>query len=307
MFHSGETIAREECAALLPRFGGAGLLPAVATDAGSGAVLMLAWMKAAALHRSIETGEAWFWSRSRQRLWHRGATSGQVQHVQEIRVDCGQDAIWLRVRLAGRAGSCHTGRSSCFYRRVVTGPDGPIPHPGPDPTGAARSAVPRPERGTRERPKSALAPVVATGCTIRTSKGSHMDKLVGTAPCESTVAPRSEAEGDGQRIAAVGGILAALGASSCCILPLALFSLGVSGAWIGNLTALARYQPVFIAAAVAFLGFGFWRAYRRPAACADAGACARPGSGRLARIGLWIAAALVLAAVTFPYTAPLFV
>lgn len=306
MCHSDEIVAREEGLALLPRFDGTGLLPAVVTDAGSGAVLMLAWMNADALHRTIETGEAWFWSRSRQRLWHKGATSGQVQHVQEIRVDCDQDPIWLRVRLAGRAGSCHTGRSSCFYRRVVTGPDGPALILDPIPPGPARRAVPRPERGTPERPKSALAPVVTTGCTIEASKGSDMDKLVDSAPCESPVAPRSEAEGDGQRIAAVGGILAALGASSCCILPLALFSLGVSGAWIGNLTALARYQPVFIAAAVACLGFGFWRAYRRPAACADAGACARPGPGRLARIGLWIAAALVLAAVTFPYTAPLF-
>ena len=132
-----------------------------------------------------------------------------------------------------------------------------------------------------------------------------MDKLAGTAPRGNAVVPRSEGGQKGQKLAVVGGILAALGASSCCILPLVLFSLGVSGAWIGNLTALARYQPVFIAAAVACLGFGFWRAYRRPAACADAGACARPGSGRLARIGLWIAAALVLAAVTFPYAADL--
>ncbi|MGX9984715.1 mercuric transporter MerT family protein [Methylobacterium fujisawaense] len=133
-----------------------------------------------------------------------------------------------------------------------------------------------------------------------------MGKLVGTAPRGTTVAPRSERGHEGQRLAAVGGILAALGASSCCILPLVLFSLGVSGAWIGNLTALARYQPLFIAVAVAFLGFGFWQAYRRPAACLDQYSCARPGSNRIARIGLWVAAALILAAVTFPYTAPLF-
>ena len=102
------------------------------------------------------------------------------------------------------------------------------------------------------------------------------------------------------------GVLAAIGASVCCVGPLVLLGLGVSGAWIGNLTALAPYQPFFIATAVAFLGFGFWRAYRRPATCSDEGSCARPGSSRVARIGLWVAAALILAAVTFPYTAPLF-
>ena len=133
-----------------------------------------------------------------------------------------------------------------------------------------------------------------------------MDKLAGTAPRGNAVVPRSEGGQKGQKLAVVGGILAALGASSCCILPLVLFSLGVSGAWIGNLTALAPYQPFFIATAVAFLGFGFWRAYRRPATCSDEGSCARPGSSRVSRIGLWVAAALILAAVTFPYTAPLF-
>jgi mercuric ion transport protein len=133
-----------------------------------------------------------------------------------------------------------------------------------------------------------------------------MDKWVGTAPRATTVPQRSETSRDGQGLAAAGGILAALGASTCCILPLLLFSFGVTGAWIGNLTALARYQPLFIAAAVAFLGFGFWRAYRRPAACAAEGPCARPGSSRIVKVGLWAATVLILAAVTFPYTAPLF-
>ena len=111
-----------------------------------------------------------------------------------------------------------------------------------------------------------------------------------------------------QGLLAAGGILAALGASSCCILPLVLFGLGASGAWIGNLTAMAPYQPVFVAVAVGFLTFGFWRVYRQPkAACAPGGSCARPGSSRIAKIGLWAAAALVLAAVTFPYTAPLLI
>ena len=107
-----EIQAREEGLALTPRSDGAGLLPAVVTDAVSGTVLMLARMN----------GEAWFWSRSRQCLWHKGATSGQVQRIQEIRVDCDQDTIWLRVRMSEQAGCCHTGRSSCFYRRVVSGP-----------------------------------------------------------------------------------------------------------------------------------------------------------------------------------------
>nr|WP_242596770.1 mercuric transporter MerT family protein [Pseudomonas sp. K-62] len=111
----------------------------------------------------------------------------------------------------------------------------------------------------------------------------------------------------GQKLLAAGGILAALGASSCCILPLVLFSLGVSGAWIGNLTALSAYQPLFVTGALAFLAVGFWRVYRQPqVACAPGSACARPGSSRAAKIGLWTAAVLVLVAVTFPYTAPLF-
>ncbi|WP_445504685.1 mercuric transporter MerT family protein [Microvirga sp. G4-2] len=120
---------------------------------------------------------------------------------------------------------------------------------------------------------------------------------------EGAAAPR-----DTQGLLAAGGLLAAVGASSCCILPLVLFGLGVSGAWIGNLTALAPYQPAFVAVAVAFLTFGFWRVYRYPkAACAPGSSCARPGSNRIARIGLWAAAVLVLAAVTFPYTAPLLI
>jgi len=103
-----------------------------------------------------------------------------------------------------------------------------------------------------------------------------------------------------------GGVLAALGASSCCILPLVLFSIGVSGAWIGNLTALAPYQPVFVAAALVFLAVGFWRVYRQPkVSCAEGSACARPGANRVAKIGLWLATVLVFAAVAFPYAAPM--
>ena len=103
---------------------------------------------------------------------------------------------------------------------------------------------------------------------------------------------------------AVGGVLAAIGAWSCCVLPLALFTLGVSGAWIGNLTALAPYQPLFVGAAALLLGLGFRRVYRRHDACTDGG-CATPASNRLAKVGLWAAASLVVLAVAFPYLARL--
>ncbi|MGV6876205.1 phosphoribosyl-AMP cyclohydrolase [Pseudochelatococcus sp. B33] len=107
----------EEGIFLAPRFGPAGLIPVVTTDAASGEVLMMGVMNAEALLRTIETGEAHYWSRSRQCLWHKGATSGLVQKVVEIRVDDDQDAIWLRVEIAGGA-SCHVGYRSCFYRAV---------------------------------------------------------------------------------------------------------------------------------------------------------------------------------------------
>ena len=108
--------ALEEGTVLSPRFDANGLVTVVATEADSGAVLMVAHMNAEALKRSIETGEAWYWSRSRQELWHKGATSGQVQTIVEMRVDCDQDALWIRVKIAGDGGCCHTGRCSCFYR-----------------------------------------------------------------------------------------------------------------------------------------------------------------------------------------------
>jgi phosphoribosyl-AMP cyclohydrolase len=88
----------------------------VATHADSGEVLMLAYMNAEALERTLATGEAHYWSRSRGELWRKGATSGQVQAVEELRVDCDQDAVWIKVRPGGDGGACHTGRRSCFYR-----------------------------------------------------------------------------------------------------------------------------------------------------------------------------------------------
>ena len=110
----------EEGLALSPRFDADGLLTCVATDASSGDVLMVAHMNAEALARTIETGEAWYFSRSRRQLWRKGETSGHLQRVAEMRIDCDQDAVWIKVEQAG-AGACHTGRRSCFYRAVPLG------------------------------------------------------------------------------------------------------------------------------------------------------------------------------------------
>ena len=119
MSSSAESHEIEEGLTFRPRFDAAGLLTCVATDAASGDVLMVAHMNEEALRRTIETGEAWYFSRSRKQLWRKGETSGHVQRVVEIRTDCDQDAIWLRVEQSG--GACHTGRHSCFYRLVKTG------------------------------------------------------------------------------------------------------------------------------------------------------------------------------------------
>ncbi len=115
----------EEGAALTPRFARDGLVTAIVTDADDGELLMVAHMNAEALKRTIETAEGWFWSRSRGELWHKGATSGTVLKVSELRVDCDQDAVWLKVRVEGAGVSCHTGRRSCFYRSVPLGSDSP--------------------------------------------------------------------------------------------------------------------------------------------------------------------------------------
>jgi phosphoribosyl-AMP cyclohydrolase len=105
----------------MPKFDAAGLIPAIATDADTGAVLMFAWMNAEALQRTLETAEAYFFSRSRGRLWRKGEESGNTMRVAEVRTDCDQDAIWLSVRLQGKGAACHTGQYSCFYRRVPLG------------------------------------------------------------------------------------------------------------------------------------------------------------------------------------------
>jgi phosphoribosyl-AMP cyclohydrolase len=107
--------AVEEGLAFAPRFDSDGLV--VVTEVWTGDVLMVAHMNEQALRRSIETGEAWYWSRSRRALWKKGESSGHTQRITEMRVDCDQDAIWIRVEQNG-PGACHTGRKSCFYRAV---------------------------------------------------------------------------------------------------------------------------------------------------------------------------------------------
>jgi phosphoribosyl-AMP cyclohydrolase len=116
----GSAAEVEEGRTLSPKFDANGLVTCVATDAKSGEVLMVAHMNAAALARTIETGEAWYFSRSRHALWRKGETSGHVQRVVEMRIDCDQDAVWIKVEQAGGA-ACHTGRRSCFYRAVPLG------------------------------------------------------------------------------------------------------------------------------------------------------------------------------------------
>src|SRR5262249_13082235 len=114
----------EEGLGLTPKFDADGLVTCVAADAGSGEVLMVAHMNAEALRRTIATGEAWYFSRSRGALWKKGETSGHTQRVVEMRVDCDQDAILLKVEQSG--GTCHTGRRSCFYRAVPLGKSGVV-------------------------------------------------------------------------------------------------------------------------------------------------------------------------------------
>jgi phosphoribosyl-AMP cyclohydrolase len=116
----GSTEEVEEGRTLAPKFDADGLVTCVATDAGSGEVLMVAHMNAQALAKTIATGEAWYFSRSRKSLWRKGETSGHVQRVVEMRLDCDQDAVWIKVEQAG-PGACHTGRRSCFYRAVPLG------------------------------------------------------------------------------------------------------------------------------------------------------------------------------------------
>lgn len=115
----------EEGLAFTPKFDADGLITAVVTDAKSGDVLMVAHMNDEAVKKTIASGEAWYYSRSRKALWKKGETSGHTQRVTELRVDCDQDALWLKVDQQG-AGACHTGRQSCFYRAVPLGKAGAV-------------------------------------------------------------------------------------------------------------------------------------------------------------------------------------
>lgn len=122
-----------------------------------------------------------------------------------------------------------------------------------------------------------------------------------TEPPQDTSAQRSGHQG----LLALGGLLGALAASSCCVLPLVLFSLGISGAWLGNLASLAPYQWIFVTFTLACLAAGFYFVYRRPAVrCADHAACAHPLPNRFTKIALWIATVVVLSALLFPFVAP---
>lgn len=110
--------AIEEGMLLAPKFDANGLIPVITTDAETGEVLMHAYMNKAALLKTIETGEAHYYSRSRQQIWHKGATSGLVQTVQTLLIDDDQDCLWMKVKVAGSGASCHVGYRSCFYRQI---------------------------------------------------------------------------------------------------------------------------------------------------------------------------------------------
>ena len=127
------------------------------------------------------------------------------------------------------------------------------------------------------------------------------ETLQTTGGTEAETADRATWKG----LAAAGALVGALAASSCCILPLALFAVGVGGAWMANLTALAPYQPLFVIVTLGFLGLGYWLSYRASRArCSTGAACARPMPNRLVKVALWAAAALITAALAFPYVAP---
>ena len=122
LFASRESVEQvEEGFELAPKFDSDGLIPCITTDASSGEVLMLGYMNREAFERTIESGEAHYWSRSRRCLWHKGSSSGLVHTIVEMRIDDDQDAVWLRVDIPGTGASCHVGYRSCFYRSIAFG------------------------------------------------------------------------------------------------------------------------------------------------------------------------------------------
>lgn len=122
----GDKKAVEDGDLLMPKFDSDGLIAAVVTDATTAEVLMVGYMNEEALMRTIETGEAWYWSRSRQGFWKKGETSGQVQKVQEILTDCDQDALVVKVTVQGNGATCHVGYRSCFFRKITKTEDGAV-------------------------------------------------------------------------------------------------------------------------------------------------------------------------------------
>lgn len=116
----------EESGDLAPKFDESGLIPAVTTDHASGELLMVGYMNAEALEKTIATGEAHYYSRSREVIWHKGATSGLVQKIRELLIDDDQDCVWLKVDVGGSGASCHVGYRSCFYRKIPLGITGPV-------------------------------------------------------------------------------------------------------------------------------------------------------------------------------------
>ncbi|MCV0428602.1 MAG: phosphoribosyl-AMP cyclohydrolase [Roseibium sp.] len=122
----GDKDAVENGVFLMPKFDRDGLIVVVVTEVTSGEVLMVGYMNEEALKRTIETGEAWYWSRSRQSFWKKGETSGQIQSVHEILTDCDQDALVLKVSVAGNGATCHVGYRSCFFRKVVKPDSGAV-------------------------------------------------------------------------------------------------------------------------------------------------------------------------------------
>ena len=121
----GDKASLEEGNDLSPKFGVDGLIPCIAQDAETGEVVMFAFMNEASLAKTLETGEAWYWSRSRKELWHKGATSGSIQTVHEMKTDCDQDVILIKVSTAGDGSNCHRHVKSCFYRTVEMDPTNP--------------------------------------------------------------------------------------------------------------------------------------------------------------------------------------
>lgn len=122
---ASDKTALEEGRTLTPKFDANGLIPCITQDAATGEIVMFAFMNEQSLAKTIETGEAWYWSRSRGELWHKGDTSGSVQTIEEMRTDCDQDVVLIKVTTAGSGNNCHRDLKSCFYRKVLVNPNNP--------------------------------------------------------------------------------------------------------------------------------------------------------------------------------------